>query len=180
MSVKDEIQKLSFDLDAVLNECSPSDMIALSEQLKSASDSTKADLTMLNATLKSSPIENHAAVLKTAETTLNDLRDLISMTKGISNHLYAQLVTIDLNDPELISAAAEFIKSTRESIADFVQLYRDEQQFLYKTQLSMLQFAQRKELLKYKAELDANRKTIDVTPESVAYSQEDVMDILNT
>lgn len=180
MSVKDEIAKLNFDLDSVLSECKPADMIALADQLKLSCEATKSDLATINTTFKLSPIENHAGVLKVAEGTLNDLRDLISMTKGIATHLYGQLTTIDLNDPDLVSAAAEFIRSTRESISDFVQLYRDEQQFMYKTQLSMMQFAQKKELLKFKAELDANKRTIDVDAESVTYSQEDVMDILNT
>lgn len=181
MSIRDELAQLSLDLTSVLDDCKPDDMVKLSNQLKSAANTTKTDLATLNATLQTSPIENHADVIKVAEHALGDLRELISMTKGIASHLYGQLVTIDLNDPELISAAAEFIRSTRESIADFIQLYRDEQNFLYKTQLSMLQFAQKKELLKYKAELEANKNTINAdVVETVQYSQEEVMDILNS
>lgn len=179
MSTKDEIAKLNIELDAVLDECKPADILALSDKLKLATTNTKANLTQINSALKSPQIEGHAEIIKTAENTLGDLRELIHMTKTIANRLYGQLVTIDISDPNLIMAAAEFVRSTRESIADFIQLYRDEQSFLYKTQLSMLEFAQKKELIKYKAELDANKNALDADVESVSYTQEDIINILN-
>lgn len=179
MSTKEEIEKLTLELDDVLNECNPEDLLLISSQLKSATTNTKVELNNINKSLQTASIVGHDAVLKTAETTLTDLHELIKMTKTISSHLYGQLVSLDITDPNLVTAAAEFIRSTRESINDFIQLYRDEQEFLHKIQLSMLQFAQKKELLKYKAELDVKKNEIPLTPDSVNYSQEAVINFLN-
>lgn len=180
MSIKDELSKLTEDLDFVLNECSPADMKALSNQLKSTTDMVKVDLAAKSKELRLSPITNSSDVIKASEAAIGDLRELINMTKGIAGHLYGQLMSIEIADPMLITAAAELIRATRDSITDFVQIYRDEQQFLHRTQLSLLQFSQRKELLRYKYELDASKGMKTVDDDSMYYTQEDVINALDT
>lgn len=177
-SIKDELAQLSADIDNALNEYTPEDMLSLSDQLKTLVSTTKTELATVNDTLRAADVQDHSAVLQSAQSSFNDLRDLITITKGITGQIYAQLTSLDLPDPDLVDAAASFMKATRESIADFIQLYRDEQAFLYRVQMAMLNFTHRKELLRYKAELDANKDVIDMPEDSVKYKQEDIVDLL--
>lgn len=179
MTTKEEISALNQEIDNILTDCQPDKLKAISSQLEFASENAKTKLSEINTNLLTTPIESNSALIKSASETFTDLHDLVKMTKTIANHLYDQLVTMDVTDPNLVEATAEFIRSTRESIADFIQIYRDEQAFLHKIQLSMLQFSQKKDLLKYKAELTANKDPKPVNAEVIAYSQEQAMDLLN-
>ena len=184
VGIKNDIEHLNNELEIAFEECNPDEMLDLADELKEITRNAKTDLAKqktneLNQNDNLSE-DNSLQIFKTAENSLNDLKDLILLTKGISNHLYGQLISVDVADPNLIAATAEFIKSTRESISDFIQIYRDEREFFHKAQLAMIQFNNRKELIRYKHELDNIKGTIDIEEGSVEYNQEKVMDALNS
>lgn len=173
--IKSDLENLNKEIESVFKECDPNSLVELSSDLKEITKNVKTEIT-INNTLDNNT--NYEVVLSTAENTLSDLKDLIILTKGITNHLYGQLISTDVTDPNLVAATAEFIKSTRESIADFIDIYRDERKFIHRAQLALIQFNHRRELLKYKHELDNDKNTINGDG-LVTYNQEEIMNALD-
>jgi hypothetical protein len=66
---------------------------------------------------------------------MKEIEDLIGMSKRMFKHIYENIVSSDLLDSELISAAAKMLESVHINIGEFLQMYRDRQRFIEKIKL---------------------------------------------
>lgn len=117
-------------------------------------------------------------------TYLDGINELINIAKTILTHLYKNIITTDVTlvDPELINATSTFITSCRDSIKEWIDLYRDRAKFLDKIQLQLLEHQHKKDLLKYKFELEAEFNNSQTkTPENMKiYRQEDLVKLIDS
>ena len=113
---------------------------------------------------------------------LQNIDELISISKDVIKHIYENIACTELIDSELIHAAAAFIESCHLNIKEYIDLYKDRLKFYDKVQFEMLQQKNRKELLDYKHKLEMEKldaKAIDVTPEGmVKFDHDDITKML--
>lgn len=179
-AIKAELDELAKQADEMAKDFGSIETEALStftDNLKSASTTEIANIEKIKAVYYEG--QDGQAYINSITPALNDLVGLIKISKKISETLFVQLSSFDVQDPKLIEAAAEFIRSTRETISEVMAVYREEQAFIHKVKLSILNFAQRKELIKYKHELDMSKQgdpdASDLDGEGlVHYSQEKI------
>lgn len=123
--------------------------------------------------------------LKNMDLSMKEIEDLIGMSKRMFKHIYENIVSSDLLDSELISAAAKMLESVHINIGEFLQMYRDRQRFIEKIKLMVFQQEQRKELmaLKHKYDLEkaaAKNEPTTVEAENVmAYSIEEITRLMH-
>lgn len=113
---------------------------------------------------------------------LQNIDELIAISKDVIKHIYENIACTELIDSELIHAAAAFIESCHLNIKEYIDLYKDRLKFYDKVQFEMLQQKNRKELLEYKHKLEMEKldaKAIDVTPEGmVKFDHDDITKML--
>lgn len=114
---------------------------------------------------------------------LDNINELIELSKNVIKHLYTNIISTDLIDPELIQAAASFIESTRANISEYLAIYKDRQKFYEKIHLEMLKHKNNLEILEKKYELEAkklaNGNMLDGTAENLqSYDQTKLVKLL--
>ena len=80
--------------------------------------------------------------------------------RGISGkikHLYTNIISTDLIDPEIVQAAASFIETTRANISEYLEIYKERQKFFEKIQFEAIKHQHNLEILERKYELEAKR-----------------------
>ena len=115
---------------------------------------------------------------------LDQIRELIEVSKSVIQHTHEQICNSELLDPEVIQAFSKVLESSHLTIAEYVGLYKDRMAFYDKVRLKMLDFDQKKELLRMKHELDMEKaamKTKKDVPDSntFTFSQEDIIKTLD-
>lgn len=123
--------------------------------------------------------------LKDIELSLKEIEDMISLSKQIFKHVAESILATDLIDSELVNSLSTLMSTIQSNISEFLAIYKSKQNFIDKVKFSILQQEQKKELLKYKHELDMQKikakdsdNAIDVTGDTRIYRQEDVLNIL--
>lgn len=123
--------------------------------------------------------------LKNMELSLKEIEDMIGLSKQIFKHVAESILATDLIDSELVHAMSVLMNTIQSNISEFVSLYKSKQNFIDKVKFSILQQEQKKELLKYKHELEMQKlkasnsdNAIDVTGDTRIYRQEEVLNIL--
>lgn len=123
--------------------------------------------------------------LKNIELSLKEIEDMIGLSKQIFKHVAESILATDLIDSELVHALSVLMNTIQSNISEFVSIYKSKQNFIDKVKFSILQQEQKKELLKYKHELDMQKikasnsdTAIDVTGDTRIYRQEEVLNIL--
>lgn len=114
------------------------------------------------------------------ENSLSELSFLIEKSKAIIGNLYNYISSQDFADPDLISATAKMIESSRIVIADYIELYKDKMRMIHEYNLENLKHKNRMELEERKMELKKQllgNKDIDNT-DMVSYTQEDIIKII--
>lgn len=125
--------------------------------------------------------------IKSIELSLKEIEDMIGLSKQIFRHVADSILATDLIDSELVHALSVLMSTIQSNISEFISIYKSKQNFIDKVKFSILQQEQKKELLKYKHELDMQKlkasntdNAIDVTGDTRIYRQEDVLNILKS
>lgn len=115
---------------------------------------------------------------------LNEIKQLIEISKDTIRHVYDALVSSDLVDSELVSAFAKLMESTKLTVGEYINLYKDRLNFYDKIRLETLKHKNDMEKIKYKHDLDMEKlnskqvQTIDVSNNEKSFSQEDIIKML--
>lgn len=182
VSIKDQLSLLDEQVDDIMKDndnLTPEALQQLADSVKSVMDVPADELAMMNAKIVSTPIENNAQVLEEAIGSVADLKELLRNCHGILNQVYTQIASLDISEPRMIEAAAAFVAAMKDTIQSFIDLYRDEQNFLHSVILKKMDFEQKKQLIKYRHDLSLEANTMEVSSTTVTYSQEELMKMIN-
>lgn len=174
-SIDQFLDDLSFETDEIQNTFSNID------------DKVKENLQTIDNNISDiqSGKSDSVLALKNMDLSMKEIEDLIGMSKKMFKHIYENIVSSDLLDSELISAAAKMLESVHINIAEFLQMYRDRQKFIEKIKLMVFQQEQRKELMALKHKYDMEKAAAKNEPESVdaenvmAYSIEEITRLMH-
>lgn len=172
----DFLNSLSLDDDSTQNALSSLDS-ELKEKLNSFDNSQDIDLTQ--------PENAVMSQLSEIEQQKTELRELIDTSKSVLLHVSNSILATPLIDSEAVQAYSKLMESIHITMAEFIQLYRDKQNFINKIKYSIFDQRQKKDLLRYKHELALEMikakegpKSIDadaISTNSQSWSQEDVI-----
>jgi exonuclease VII small subunit len=182
VSIKDQLSLLDEQVDDIMKDndnLTPEALQQLADSVKGVIDVPADELAMMNAKIVSTPIENNAQVLDEAIGSVADLKELLRNCHGILNQVYTQIASLDISEPRMIEAAAAFVAAMKDTIQSFIDLYRDEQNFLHSVILKKMDFEQKKQLIKYRHDLSLEANTMEVSSTTVTYSQEELMKMIN-
>ena len=158
----------------------------LSSMAATINDEVKQNLVNIDNSLKS--IKSNAVaptVLVDIDSSMKEVEDLIQISKKMFKHVYENIVSSELCDSELISAASKLLEAIHINIAEFLSLYRDKMKYVERVKLMTFQQEQRKELLQLKHSLDMKKlqQQTDIgavdAEGKVSYSVEDLTKMLN-
>ena len=115
---------------------------------------------------------------------LDEIRELIESSKDVIKYTHEQICNSELLDPEVIQAFSKVLESAHLTISEYVGLYKDRMAFYDKVRLKMMDFEQKKELLRMKHDLDMQKaeakKSKDVPDSNTfTFSQEDIIKTLD-
>lgn len=109
------------------------------------------------------------AKFERVEGLFSNIQELIGVSKNMIQHVYDNIVSTDLIDARLVTAAAQFIKECRASVESYLTLYQDRLKFFDKIRLMQLEQEQKKELLemRFKHEREMfGKNTITINDDS--------------
>ena len=118
-------------------------------------------------------------------TSLNEIKDLISVSKDTIRHVYEQITSVELLDADAVNAFSKLIEATHLTVSEYINLFKDRLAFYDKIRFEAIKHKNDMEKIKYKHDLDMeklNAKTgpsVEVTNNNTnAFSQEDVIKMI--
>lgn len=115
---------------------------------------------------------------------LNEIKDLINVSKDTIRHVYDQITTTDLVDSEAVQALSKLIEATHLTVSEYINLFKDRLAFYDKIRFEAIKHKNDMEKIKYKHDLDMEKlnmkagPTVDVSNNVNAFSQEDVIKMI--
>lgn len=180
-----EIDKLlgaAESLDNILNTLSAD---TISDQLSLNDDAIGSNISEIDKQIQAYDLNglNGIDTLK-IENSLTEIKDLINDSRDIIKHVKESLITTDLIDSEAIQAYAKLVETAHVTLAEYIDLYKQRMAFYDKIRLATFYQSQKIELIKLKHKLDMEKNEAKefngaITADSVAYSQEDIIKMLN-
>ena len=132
-------------LNDFLNGLSTEDAM---DKFKKVDTAVKSTVGKLDGELmKMSSDTSLPAKFEHVEGLFSNIQDLIGVSKDMIRHVYDNIISTDLIDAKLVTAAATFIKECRASVESYLTLYQDRLKFFDKIRLLQLEQEQKKELL---------------------------------
>lgn len=124
-----------------------------------------------------------SGITESIQKSLNDINDLVALSKQIIQHLYNDIVSSELVDSELIASTANFIQATHDNIKEYVELYRDRLKFFDTVKLEMIRHENRKNEIELKHKLDMEKiqasNPMNMVPENMKqFNSEDIVNAL--
>lgn len=179
-SVDDFLDSLSLDTESIHTT-----MSSIDDTVKTSIQQID-DAAMQLQKCSSSEIQdaNSSSILqlKNMDLSMQQVEEMIELSKKMFKHIAESILTTDLVDSELVGAASKLLESIHINISEFIQLYRSKQQFIDKIRVMIFQQEQKKEmmLLKHKLDLEKlqmkSQDTKSVEAEGlVSYSQESIV-----
>lgn len=181
-SIKSQIEFLNSEVNSILNDndsLNPDALFDVANTVKDIVEVPANELAVVNEKLTTTSIESNQDVIREAIGSVGDLKELLRNCHGILNQVYTQIASLDMTDPRMIEATAAFITAMKDTIQSFVDLYRDEQSFLHSVMLKKVDFEHKKQLIKYKHDLDNTKSIPDISATTIPYSQEELMKLIN-
>lgn len=181
-SIKAQIELLNSEVNSILNDndsLNPDALLDVASTVKDLVEVPANEIALVNDKITAAPIESNQDVIREAVGSVADLKELLRNCHGILNQVYTQIASLDISEPRMIEAAAAFITAMKDTIQSFVDLYRDEQNFLHNVMLKKVDFEHKKQLIKYKYDLDNMKNITDVSATTITYSQEELMKFIN-
>ena len=181
-SIKSQIELLNSEVNSILNDnesLNPDALLDVANTVKDIVEVPATELAVVNEKLTTTSIETNQDVIREAVGSVADLKELLRNCHGILNQVYTQIASLDISEPRMIEAAAAFITAMKDTIQSFIDLYRDEQNFLHGIIMKKVDFEHKKQLIKYKYDLDNTRTVTDISATTIPYSQEELIKIIN-
>lgn len=181
-SIKAQIELLNSEVNSILNDndsLNPDALLDVASTVKDLVEVPANEIALVNDKITAAPIESNQDIIREAIGSVADLKELLRNCHGILNQVYTQIASLDISEPRMIEAAAAFITAMKDTIQSFVDLYRDEQNFLHNVMLKKVDFEHKKQLIKYKYDLDNMKNITDVSATTITYSQEELMKFIN-
>jgi hypothetical protein len=75
--------------------------------------------------IQTGKITDSILAIKNMDLSMKEIEDLICMSKKMFKHIYENIISSDLLDSELITAAAKMLESVHINIAEFISMYKD-------------------------------------------------------
>lgn len=125
--------------------------------------------------------------MKSMEHSLSEIESIVNLAKDVMQHVAQSILATPLIDSEAVQAYSKLMESIHISIAEFIQVYKDKQNFINKIKFAMFDQQQKKDLLLYKHQLALDLMKAKEGPKSIeadsintqAWSQEKVTKMLN-
>ena len=125
--------------------------------------------------------------IATMNKSLKEIEDMVSLSKDILNHVAQSILATTLIDSEAVQAYSKLLESIHLNIVEFIQVYKDKQNFIDKIKFALFTQQQKKELMLYKHNLEIEKLKLkngpnSVEPDSVTtrqWNQEDITRMLN-
>lgn len=172
-------------IDAFLSDLTV-DNASFDQQFSKIDDKVKENVSEIDNQIAQYNAQGIAKVdVANLNSSLSEIKELITLSKGAIKHIYDSLVSSELVDSELAAALSKLMESSHLAIAEYIQLFKDRMTFYDKVRLEMLKFNQKKELMEMKHKLDMekmekkNEEGSIETKNMVSYSQEDITKMLN-
>ena len=123
--------------------------------------------------------------MKSMEHSLSEIEGIVNLAKDVMRHVAQSILATPLIDSEAVQAYSKLIESIHISIAEFISVYKDKQNFINKIKYAMFDQQQKKDLLLYKHNLALDllkaKEPKSIEAESVdshTWKQEDITKIL--
>ena len=118
---------------------------------------------------------------------LKEVEELIQMSKSVIQHVANSILATSLIDSEAVQAYSKLLESLHISISEFIQVYKDKQNFINKVKFALFQQEQKKDLMLYKHNLELEKIKLKDGPKQIdpndvktrSWSQEDITKLLN-
>lgn len=170
---------------------------SIDEMLDSISLDTPEEITTLNDNI-SQAIEKSSNQIDTQiteynngkdislplmEQSLNEISELINVSKAIIKKVYENIATNEFVDSELVTAASQLIQSTHMSVSTYIDLYKEKKRFYNSVAMKMLDHKNKLELLQRKheykmIELEKGSKSESEVDDKINFSQAGIMKAL--
>ena len=126
--------------------------------------------------------------IATMNKSLKEIEEMVSLSKSILDHVAQSILATTLIDSETVQAYSKLLESIHLNIVEFIQVYKDKQNFINKIKFALFQQEQKKELMLYKHNLELEKIKLKSGPEPVdpndvrtrPWSQEDITKMLNS
>jgi len=116
---------------------------------------------------------------------LNEIKDLIDVSKDTIRHVYDQITSTELLDSEAVQALSKLIEATHLTVSEYINLFKDRLAFYDKVRFEAIKHKNDMEKIKYKHDLDMEKLNSKAGPEVEisnnvnAFSQEDVIKMID-
>ena len=125
--------------------------------------------------------------MKSMEHSLSEIEGIVNLAKDVMKHVAQSILATPLIDSEAVQAYSKLIESIHISIAEFISVYKDKQNFINKIKFAIFDQQQKKDLLRYKHDLTLELikakegpKTIEAdTVNTQKWNQEEVTKMLD-
>ena len=170
-SVDDFLDKLSSNPDQTVQQMSEG-MNDVANGVKDALSKVDQGLAQLKTTSNIAP-----ETLVDLNSSMQQVEELISLSKDMFKHIYEAITTTDLVDSELVSSASQLLTAIHENMSEFIMLYKERQAYIDNIRILVLKQEQKKELMalkqkydieKLQAKLDSNATDTNAIAFSVA------------
>lgn len=152
-------------------------------QIANIDTAIKDSIQHIDVALSDPKIFEDQSIAQSVQKSLNDINDLVLLSKQIIQHLYTDIVSSELIDSELITSTATFIQATHDNVKEYIELYRDRLKFFDNLKLEMVRHKNKTEAIKLKHQLDLEKiqkqNPLNVVPENMRqFSSEDIVNVL--
>lgn len=150
-SVDDFLNKLSSNPDQTVQQMSEG-MNDVANGVKDALAKVDQGLAQLKTTSNIAP-----ETLVDLNSSMQQVEELISLSKDMFKHIYEAITTTDLVDSELVSSASQLLTAIHENMSEFITLYKERQAYIDNIRILVLKQEQKKELMALKQKYDIEK-----------------------
>lgn len=149
------------DIDTFLNELSLDNAQQQNDVLSAINELSVVEQTMKSkiSQVQADPMLNQigycdlSSQIVSIDHSMAELEDIVNLSKDIIRHVHASILATPLIDSEAVQAYSKLVESIHINIAEFINIYRDKQNFANKIRYALFDQQQKKDLLRYKADL---------------------------
>ena len=157
LSFEDANQRKNEALDAI------GQLSAISQSMNNKMDEIQAMPTSFAGT---SPNELSIQMMS-MDHSLKELEEMVDLSKDVIKHVHSSILATPLIDSEAVQAYSKLVESIHISISEFIGVYRDKQNFINKVKYALFDYQQKKDLLRYKADLQIEIMKAKEGPKSI-------------
>lgn len=164
------------DLDTFLSGLSLDEAIEKKDEALSAIDQLSAmqqgiqdkiDQIQVMPTSMDLPMNELSIQMVSMDHSLKELEEMVTLSKDIIRHVHSSILATPLIDSEAVQAYGKLVESIHISISEFIGVYRDKQNFINKVRYAVFDQQQKKDLLRYKTDLQLELMKAKNGPKSV-------------